>query len=180
MSQRTSGFERQTGDQYMTPEWVAKTLLSVMPMYGEVWEPSCGEGSISNTIKTLDCYVRVVATDICAKYSDDGLSWDFADPHRCADHPQPVQQDSGVFVWHSPLRSRVSRDGLADDGVEWVLDNKYPHLHQIAAWIEKSVIVFGAMEAALTPLMEDIERLHAGREGVQPAQCGPSAIRAAY
>ena len=46
--------------------------------------------------------------------------------------------------------------------MEWVLDNKYPHLHQIAAWIEKSVIVFGAMEAALTPLMEDIERLHAG------------------
>jgi molybdopterin-biosynthesis enzyme MoeA-like protein len=46
--------------------------------------------------------------------------------------------------------------------MEWVLDSKYVHLHQKAAWIEKSVIVFGAMEAALTPLMEDIERLHAG------------------
>ena len=46
--------------------------------------------------------------------------------------------------------------------MEWVLDSKYPHLHQKAAWIEKSVIVFGAMEAALTPLMEDIERVHAG------------------
>ena len=46
--------------------------------------------------------------------------------------------------------------------MEWVLDNKYPHLHQKSAWIEKSVIVFGAMEAALTPLMEDIERLHTG------------------
>ncbi len=46
--------------------------------------------------------------------------------------------------------------------MEWVLDKKYPHLHQKSAWMEKSVIVFGAMEAALTPLMEDIERLHPG------------------
>ncbi len=46
--------------------------------------------------------------------------------------------------------------------MEWVLDSIYPHLHQHAAWIEKSVIVFGAMEATLTPLMEDIERDFAG------------------
>ena len=46
--------------------------------------------------------------------------------------------------------------------MEWVLETQYRHLFQMAAWIEKSVIVFGAMEAALTPLMEDIERQHAG------------------
>ncbi len=46
--------------------------------------------------------------------------------------------------------------------MECVLDTCYPHLHQKSAWIEKSVIVFGAMEAALTPLMEDIEREHPG------------------
>ena len=46
--------------------------------------------------------------------------------------------------------------------IEWVLDTHYPQLFQVAAWIEKSVIVFGAMEAALTPLMEEIERVHAG------------------
>lgn len=44
----------------------------------------------------------------------------------------------------------------------WVLDTHYRHLFQTSAWIEKSVIVFGAMEAALTPLMEQIELLHAG------------------
>ena len=44
----------------------------------------------------------------------------------------------------------------------WVLDNQYKHLHQTGAWIEKSIIVFGTMEAALTPLMEDIERDHVG------------------
>lgn len=44
----------------------------------------------------------------------------------------------------------------------WVLDTVYPHLFQTAAWIEKSVIVLGAMEATLTPLMERIEKQHAG------------------
>ncbi len=42
--------------------------------------------------------------------------------------------------------------------IEWVLDNWYAHLHRTSAWIEQSVIVFGAMEAALTPLMQAIER----------------------
>ena len=46
--------------------------------------------------------------------------------------------------------------------IEWVLDTHYPHLFQKAAWIEKSVIVYGAMEAALTPLMEQIEQDYAG------------------
>jgi molybdopterin-biosynthesis enzyme MoeA-like protein len=46
--------------------------------------------------------------------------------------------------------------------MEWVLDTKYSQLFRRDAWMEKSVIVFGAMEAALTPLMEAIERDHAG------------------
>ena len=46
--------------------------------------------------------------------------------------------------------------------MEKVLEIQYRHLFQTSAWIEKSIIVFGAMEAALTPLMEEIERLHPG------------------
>jgi molybdopterin-biosynthesis enzyme MoeA-like protein len=46
--------------------------------------------------------------------------------------------------------------------MEWVLDTKYAHLFRRDAWMEKSVIVFGAMEATLTPLMEAVERDHAG------------------
>ncbi len=42
--------------------------------------------------------------------------------------------------------------------MEWVLDSQYPHLFQHEAWIEKSVIVYGSMEATLTPLMEALER----------------------
>ena len=44
--------------------------------------------------------------------------------------------------------------------VEWVLDKQYPHLFRKDAHCEQSVIVFGAMEATLTPLMESIERDH--------------------
>lgn len=46
--------------------------------------------------------------------------------------------------------------------MEWVLDQRYPHLHQKSAYIEKSVIVFGSMEATLTPLMLAIEAAHVG------------------
>jgi molybdopterin-biosynthesis enzyme MoeA-like protein len=46
--------------------------------------------------------------------------------------------------------------------LEWVLDTHYPHLHKVATWIEQSVIVFGAMEATLTPLMEDLEKEFVG------------------
>ncbi len=41
--------------------------------------------------------------------------------------------------------------------VEWVLDTHFAHCFQRDAWQERSVIVFGAMEATLTPLMESIE-----------------------
>jgi len=44
--------------------------------------------------------------------------------------------------------------------MEWVLDTHYRNLFREKPYLEKSVIVFGAMEAALTPLMEEIERDH--------------------
>jgi molybdopterin-biosynthesis enzyme MoeA-like protein len=44
--------------------------------------------------------------------------------------------------------------------IEGVLDTEYRHLQHQVVWQERSVIVFGAMEAALTPLMEQIERDH--------------------
>ncbi len=44
--------------------------------------------------------------------------------------------------------------------IEWVLDTYYRALFRQQAYLEKSVIVLGAVEAALTPLMEEIERDH--------------------
>ena len=46
--------------------------------------------------------------------------------------------------------------------MEWVLDQQYAHLHQKAAYVEKSIIVSGSMEATLTPLMVEIEATHPG------------------
>jgi len=46
--------------------------------------------------------------------------------------------------------------------VEWVLDTLYPQLHRHSAWIEKSVVIYGSMEATLTPLMQDLEAQFAG------------------
>ena len=46
--------------------------------------------------------------------------------------------------------------------MEWVLDERYAFLHQKSAYLEKSVIVPGAIEATLTPLMLAIEAAHAG------------------
>ena len=46
--------------------------------------------------------------------------------------------------------------------IESVLDQRYAHLLGGTGQVERSVIVFGAMEASLTPLMEDIETRFAG------------------
>ena len=69
--------------------------------------------------------------------------------------PHEMRERGGVhFVPGFPV--------MAWPMMESVLESQYRHLFQTSAWVEKSVIVFGAMEAALTPLMEDIERLHVG------------------
>jgi molybdopterin-biosynthesis enzyme MoeA-like protein len=44
--------------------------------------------------------------------------------------------------------------------IESVLDGRYAHLQGGPRVVEHSVIVFGAMEAALTPLMEAVEGAH--------------------
>jgi molybdopterin-biosynthesis enzyme MoeA-like protein len=51
---------------------------------------------------------------------------------------------------------------MAHPMIEWVLDTLYQPLHGQHAQRERSVIVFGSMEATLTPLMEAIELKHAG------------------
>jgi molybdopterin-biosynthesis enzyme MoeA-like protein len=46
--------------------------------------------------------------------------------------------------------------------IEWVLDTQYPHRFKTGAWVERSLILHGALEATLTPLMESLERNHPG------------------
>lgn len=44
--------------------------------------------------------------------------------------------------------------------IEQLLDTEYGAWHQKDAWRERSVVVMGALEATLTPLMEALERDH--------------------
>ncbi len=46
--------------------------------------------------------------------------------------------------------------------IEWVLDTQYATLHGFGVQHERSIIVFGSMEATLTPLMEQVEAAHPG------------------
>ena len=44
--------------------------------------------------------------------------------------------------------------------IEHLLDTVYAAWHERGTWLERSVVVMGAMEAVLTPLMEATERAH--------------------
>ena len=69
--------------------------------------------------------------------------------------PHAVGERGGVyFVPGFPV--------MAWPMIEWVLDTHFSHLHQQQAYVEKSVIVMGSMEAMLTPLMLEIEARHPG------------------
>lgn len=50
---------------------------------------------------------------------------------------------------------------MAHPMIEALLDGPYAHLHGGAAQVERSVVVYGSMEASLTPLMIEIEARHA-------------------
>ena len=75
--------------------------------------------------------------------------------------PNPFNKIPGFHV-----RSITGRGGvffvpgfpvMAWPMIEWVLDQHYADLFQARAVVERSVIVAGAMEATLTPLMLRIE-----------------------
>lgn len=51
---------------------------------------------------------------------------------------------------------------MAHPMIEWVLDTRFSALHGSQQQAERGVIVFGAMEATLTPLMEAVEAAHPG------------------
>ncbi|MDR7376210.1 molybdopterin-biosynthesis enzyme MoeA-like protein [Rhodoferax ferrireducens] len=70
--------------------------------------------------------------------------------------PNPYNKIPGFSVQH--VHFVPGFPVMAWPMVEWVLDQQYAQWFQRAAWVEKSVIVFGSMEAALTPLMQALEQ----------------------
>ena len=81
-------------------------------------------------------------------------------PAGAAIIPNPYNKIPGFSVGH--VHFVPGFPVMAWPMMEWVLEQHYPHLHGAARTAERSVIVFGAMEASLTPLMEDIEARFAG------------------
>ncbi len=72
--------------------------------------------------------------------------------------PNPYNKIAGFSLGH--VHFVPGFPVMAWPMMEWVLDTRYAGLAAAlggAPTVERSVIVFGAMEAALTPLMEDIE-----------------------
>lgn len=69
--------------------------------------------------------------------------------------PNPYNKIAGFSVEH--VHFVPGFPVMAWPMIEWVLDTLYPHLHGGARLVERSVIVFGSMEATLTPLMEQVE-----------------------
>ncbi len=74
--------------------------------------------------------------------------------------PNPYNKIPGFSVGH--VHFVPGFPVMAWPMVEWVLDQRYAHLHGGQVQRERSIIVLGAMEATLTPLMEDIERRFEG------------------
>jgi molybdopterin-biosynthesis enzyme MoeA-like protein len=69
--------------------------------------------------------------------------------------PNPYNKIAGFSVDH--VHFVPGFPVMALPMMEWVLDQRYAHLFGAGRTVERSVVVLGAMEASLTPLMERIE-----------------------
>lgn len=86
--------------------------------------------------------------------------------------PNPFNKIAGFFL-RTPLQQSEAGPGsggvyfvpgfpvMAWPMAEWVLEQHYAQCFARGAWRERSVIVPGAMESTLTPLMQAIEAAHA-------------------
>ncbi len=73
--------------------------------------------------------------------------------------PNPYNKIPGFFV--DNVHFVPGFPVMAHPMMAWVLD-RYPQLHRQQGVLERSLIVQGAMEASLTPLMERVEAAFAG------------------
>lgn len=81
-------------------------------------------------------------------------------PEGAAIIPNPYNKIPGFSVGH--VHFVPGFPVMAWPMIEWVLDTHYLALFRQQAWVERSVIVYGAMESALVPLMERLEAAYAG------------------
>lgn len=99
MTQRGANYKKQDGDTYMTPQWAVLALLDHVLLFGCVWEPACGHGTILHTIGNVCPYAECIGTDIDEKFTFFPKAFDFLltpvsevfeteEAHAVADHPR--------------------------------------------------------------------------------------------
>lgn len=49
--------DKNGGDFYPTPTWATRALLDVETFTGTIWEPACGDGSMSRVLEETGCWV---------------------------------------------------------------------------------------------------------------------------
>jgi molybdopterin-biosynthesis enzyme MoeA-like protein len=81
-------------------------------------------------------------------------------PEGAALIPNPYNKTPGFLV--ASVHFVPGFPVMAWPMIEWVLDTHCRSLHGQRSQRERSVIVYGSMEATLTPLMEAVERCFAG------------------
>lgn len=69
---RPKGDLRQKDDFYPTPEYVTRILMDRIPFDGTIWECACGDGAMSEVIKSYGHHV--VSTDLVGRGYNDGTS----------------------------------------------------------------------------------------------------------
>ncbi|MFC0251119.1 competence/damage-inducible protein A [Massilia consociata] len=74
--------------------------------------------------------------------------------------PNPYNRIAGFTVAHHHFVPGFPV--MAWPMIEWVLDAHYPHLFHAAVHLERSLLVYEQAEAALTPLMEALQRDYPG------------------
>ena len=62
-------------DKHFTPSWATHSLLQKEAFHGLIWEPSCGNGWISNVLKSYNYRVRSSDIDIVNKYGAPGIDF---------------------------------------------------------------------------------------------------------
>ena len=172
-----------------SPERITRTLARAFESQSIVF--SCGGIGATPDDHTRQCAAQALGVDLVLHPQAEGLirermqemARDKGVPYE-PDHPDNIHRlNMGVFpvgaeIVPNPYNKipgfRCAKPGagevffvpgfpvMAWPMIEWALDTHCREWFQQGAWVEKSVIVFGAMEAALTPLMLQIEQSHAG------------------
>ncbi len=79
---------KEGADFYPTPPWATKALLKYEQFEGSIWEPCCGDGSMSEVLKTTG--LPVYSSDLHDRnYNDTDFTLDFLDDEACAIHVSP-------------------------------------------------------------------------------------------